>query len=405
MESSLLVKDFGPIKDVEMIVRKVTILIGPQGSGKSTLAKLVAICKEDERPLLSSKERPISFRVVDYGLQSYINKNTRFTYHSPVASITYRGIYKNSVTALGGKIALDVYAISERLKMMDSVGETLTGETLLATYGKYQKILSENGITEPIYIPTERFLISTISSSLFGLMSNNINLPKTLTEFGNKYKKASTNDSFEDIRLVQKNSDDTVMPKTKHIELFDLHFQHRDGQDFLISGDQSYEVNLKESASGMQSSIPLLLVVRHEYKDGNKLFIIEEPELNLFPTTQKQLLAYLIDKGTQNGNELILTTHSPYVLSVLNNLLFAYKVAKEMPEKADEIDEIIPKEQWLNPDDVVAYYVGEGTVRSIMDESIGLIADNELDTISEDIAGERDELFTILRSKKREVIN
>jgi hypothetical protein len=100
-----------------------------------------------------------------------------------------------------------------------------------------------------------------------------------------------------------------------------------------------------------------------------------------------------------------MTTHSPYVLSAINNLIFAYKVAHEVPEKAEEVAKIIPREQWLNPEDVAAYYVGDGTVTSIMEDEVGLIGENELDAISEDIAGERDILFKILKSKKRERVN
>jgi predicted ATPase len=405
MNEKLIVKNFGPIKNAELDLKKVTIFIGPQGSGKSTLAKLVAICKEEERPLLISKETNIAFRVMDYGIESFKNKNTNFKYISPISNINYGGTYSNKRTQLGTSLEFEVVKIAERLMLMDTIGEELTGNTLLETYGKYQRLLNENNYTEPIYIPTERFLISTISNSLFGLMSNNINLPKILTEFGNKYLRASSGEAKEDHRFIKGDVHVLEMKKSKYIELFDLYFQHKDGQDLLIDTKNNYLVNLRESASGMQSSIPLILVVRHEYSQGYKHFIVEEPELNLFPTTQKQLVGYLADKCTQNGNELLMTTHSPYVLSAINNLIFAYKVAHEVPEKAEEVAQIIPREQWLNPEDVAAYYVADGTVKSIIAEKYGLIGENELDAISEDIAGERDDLFRILKSKKRETVN
>ena len=46
---------------------------------------------------------------------------------------------------------------------------------------------------------------------------------------------------------------------------------------------------------------------------SNFRFIIEEPELNLYPTTQKLLLEYLIEKCTKGDNRLIVTTHSLYI--------------------------------------------------------------------------------------------
>ncbi|MDZ7934261.1 MAG: AAA family ATPase [Emticicia sp.] len=43
MAEKLIVKNFGPIRDAELDIKKTTVLIGPQGSGKSTIAKLAAI--------------------------------------------------------------------------------------------------------------------------------------------------------------------------------------------------------------------------------------------------------------------------------------------------------------------------------------------------------------------------
>ena len=51
-------------------------------------------------------------------------------------------------------------------------------------------------------------------------------------------------------------------------------------------------------------------------------FIIEEPESNLFPESQK-LVIELISMIAGVGNAVLLTTHSPYVLGTVNNLLYA----------------------------------------------------------------------------------
>jgi predicted ATPase len=400
MNEKLKVKNFGPIREAELDLKKVTVFIGPQGSGKSTLAKLVAICKEEERPELNHQKIPIKFREMAYGISSYKSKKTLLKYESNILKINYNGKYKNTPTKLGAELLFQTLNLSQKLKQVENLEQNLKIDLHMDIMVEYSELLEENHLIAPIYIPTERFLLSTISSSLYSLISNDINLPKILTEFGVKYSIAATNDTID-----ERNTYKSKIKLPKYIEVFDLQFQHKNGQDFLIDTKNDFEVNLKYSASGMQSSIPLILVVRHEFSHGNTHFIVEEPELNLFPTTQKQLVGYLVDKCTQNGNELLMTTHSPYVLSAINNLIFAYKVAHEVPEMADEVAKIIPREQWLNPDDVAAYYVGDGTVKSIMAEKFGLIGENELDAISEDIAGERDDLFRILKSKKRETVD
>lgn len=90
---------------------------------------------------------------------------------------------------------------------------------------------------------------------------------------------------------------------------------------------------LSESASGFQSVIPLSLVVEWFANQGDTQFIIEEPELNLYPITQKGLVYYLADRCTKGENELLMTTHSLYILAALNNLLLPTKPPKSIPKK------------------------------------------------------------------------
>ena len=40
----LIVRNVGPIKDVDIELRKVNVFMGPQGCGKSTLAKIISFC-------------------------------------------------------------------------------------------------------------------------------------------------------------------------------------------------------------------------------------------------------------------------------------------------------------------------------------------------------------------------
>ena len=135
-------------------------------------------------------------------------------------------------------------------------------------------------------------------------------------------------------------------------------------------------------------------------------FIIEEPELNLYPTAQKDLI-YASDEWSWIPNidyqdaEWVITTHSPYVLSSFNTLMLAYKVAQKSDELRAEVEQIIPSRCWINPDEFAAYYVDNGTVRSIMSEKTGLISDNELDDVSDDLADEQDKLFALSRSVSR----
>jgi ABC-type enterochelin transport system ATPase subunit len=61
MNEKLIVKDFGPIKNAELDLKKVTIFIGPQGSGKSTLAKLVAIFRDSNFLMRANSNQNLNF--------------------------------------------------------------------------------------------------------------------------------------------------------------------------------------------------------------------------------------------------------------------------------------------------------------------------------------------------------
>jgi predicted ATPase len=52
--------------------------------------------------------------------------------------------------------------------------------------------------------------------------------------------------------------------------------------------------------------------------------VVEEPEAYLFPVAQKQIIDLIALLANQNENQVIVTTHSPYILSSFNNLLYAY---------------------------------------------------------------------------------
>ena len=395
MPNTLNIKNFGPIKDAKLDIKKTTVLIGPQGSGKSTLAKLLAIYGDKN----SFKNFGLAhyFPFTTYGISDfYENDKTALYYQNDCYSIEYK------------KNLLNLHLNQELDDLTKDKKNWINHEDFAMSFNHYMtfiKQLSErSSMIKPIvggrmpsivetlampyahYIPAERFLIAVISGATWGLMSNNIALPKYVIDFGSLFEIARTNIS--------------ELP----VDFLDIHYRYENGIDKIILKD-SKEVKLSVSASGFQSIIPLSLVVENNFSKGLTNFIVEEPELNLFPVTQKHLIQYLADKCNQNNNELLMTTHSPYVLSSLNLLVFAYQTAQKHPELINEINAIVPQKSWINPAEFAAYYVDEGTVRSIINPKTGLIAENELDEVSDMIGDEFDALKRIYISNSYAGIN
>ena len=148
--------------------------------------------------------------------------------------------------------------------------------------------------------------------------------------------------------------------------------------------------------------MPILLLAEYaSTKPPITSFIIEEPELNLFPEAQQALLNVLIEKCAKadGKNDLIITTHSPYLLASCNLLLEAWKVWEKRPELEAEIAAIVPRASWINPAEFAAYYVADGGVKPITDERTHLLGANELDAVSGDIA---DAFRKLLRLAKQQ---
>lgn len=67
-------------------------------------------------------------------------------------------------------------------------------------------------------------------------------------------------------------------------------------------------------------------------------FVIEELEQNLYPTNQRELIQFLLNRIDRVSNTII-TTHSPYVLSCLNVMLLAWRIASEFQDGAKVLAE------------------------------------------------------------------
>ena len=175
-------------------------------------------------------------------------------------------------------------------------------------------------------------------------------------------------------------------------------------EKIIFNKNERYSIDLRNASSGQQECIRILQDIFLNIIYGSIILrIIEEPEAHLFPVAQKHLIELLAIMVNRNeDNQLIITTHSPYILSVFNNLLFAKRVVEKNPSAQSEVLKIIPEDSWLNAAEFSAYSLGNQSLdeeakycESIFDSNTGLIAQNYLDTVSEMMGGEFNALYNI----------
>ena len=161
----------------------------------------------------------------------------------------------------------------------------------------------------------------------------------------------------------------------------------------IVHPGQGY-VYLKNASSGQQESIRILQDAFLSIYQGNKLLrIVEEPEAHLFPEAQMatiQLLVLMLNSAP--SGHLILTTHSPYTLTVINNLIYAAKIGTL---HSDQANSIIPKELWIPLINVSAYMLQNGEASSIIDDELGEIKAELIDEISNVINSQYDQLLQL----------
>lgn len=441
--AKLIVKNFGPLKDIEIEVREMVTFIGAQASGKSTLAKLLSIF-EDENFRKGDK---ISFEdeLKKYNIFSYLKDDSVIKYQSSSKttfdpfSFEYsekKFKKRNSHFSLEllKSINWEKASLEQKDSILQSLKRVITANTnffklhfkenfiklfkdeiqtkkfhdFLKTKGKseftikdiekialtigysdsvmdyslfYEKMIycfPNLFFSDSLYIPSERSFIHLISENTLGLINNNIQIPKHLLNTGQDYEKA--------IQAI----------KELPLAIIDKKITYkREGKTSYIYYNETEKTNLLESASGLQTIVPILLLVEYakSLKDKyNFNFVVEEPELNLYPKAQHELIKYLVKNCMLEMKNLIITTHSPFVLASINNLLLAYDKGQT---KSKEVNKIIKKESWLNPKNFIAYQLKNGRAYMIMDDKLGQIKENMIDIMSDEFSIEFDKLLDL----------
>lgn len=375
---NLVVKNFGPISDAMIEIRKFNLFIGEQSIGKSTLAKLITIFTDYITlwTIFQFKEKVWEKYLDSYDLTPYVKDDyqIKYTEQEDNYEITIE-ISKNNIQA---KLLVDrnlvtdesdifAHIISNKPFYHNENSELFynvlqTEETFTPTF--------YNLLRNSLYIPTERIVCAQITKILpiVNLVAKE-QVSKNLLRFINELNNAKAKYA------------------TSKLDMFNITYNKEGEEEFIVLKNEK-PLPLINASSGIQSALPLLLVIQYGISERDYAsFVVEEPECNLFPQKQVELLQFLIRQIYSQDRILTITTHSPYLLSALNNYLYAGRIAKELVESKDELKKIVSEELWLESDDCAIYSLGE-TINggeyylNLVDSTTGMIDFNYLDGVS-----------------------
>ena len=143
----------------------------------------------------------------------------------------------------------------------------------------------------------------------------------------------------------------------------------------------------------MNDDVTLLKEKLRQFIPSSFINIVEEPEQNLFPNSQQLVINSLIEyNNSTKENKLIISTHSPYILSSLNNSI----LAEEVFEKTGKTIDSYKNKNRVAFAEVSAYKFEYGRIYSIKDEETKLIYADAIDECSDNINSDFDELLDLM---------
>ena len=400
--SKIKIQNIGPISNVEFELNKINVIIGPQSSGKSTIAKIISYCQwVEKRSILDGEykynvfEQLLDFHRLDI---NYFSNNSFFEYQSDYITISYKG---------------------KELKQSIRLEKSNFG---------FQK--SKN-----IYVPAERNFVSAIPN-LNKYNETNDNIMSFV------YDWSSAKDSFTKQKKLS----------ILNLGVDFYNDDEKNDSATLFLQNKNKEISLRSGSSGLQSVVPLIVIIeyltstiyteelplsvnellamkntffredfvdyvlpklppitsiettenlqkkvnsivsdifekRKSYSATN--FIIEEPEQNLFPKSQKDLIYYIFNKlNSEKDHSLLITTHSPFILYAINNCLMGAVIADKLNE--EEKQEFESKDSWISPNKVNIFQIDEnnGTIASIKNPKTGTVDKHYFNEIMNEIMNE-----------------
>jgi hypothetical protein len=404
---SLTIKNIGPIKYIHFKIKKVNIFMGKQSSGKSTIAKLLSFCSWIEKDVSfhqsfkkyaddSGDLSPKFITIIEnfHKMEGYFKENSEIHYKGDAISIIYKGkkgtlkwLEKGRYKYKRPKIS---YIPSERSVIILPEMEKLDlPNNYLRSY------LYDWLDTRKSYTPNKKFsLLDTnikyyfleeerenriegknysiqLSQSSSGMQS----LTPLLTMVDNLISNLYTNEvdysyEFRNIRSMVSRS---LMAKFVINPIL---------KTDIDENDEKYSNYLEEALNKKNDKLirKYRQIMENLFEYHRTNLIIEEPEQNLFPATQKKLAYKLLEyiNNSEYDHTLTLTTHSPYILYAINNCILTYLVRDKAEEELSNIKSAI------SPDDINLFEIEQGIKKDIKKNN-GLIGDNYFDKIMKEV--------------------
>lgn len=438
------IKYLGPVQELEMDIKDFNLLIGEQVTGKSTVAKAIYffriikstltdyLCQVYDTALYNGNDVSDGFNKVlkkelksifislfgyswdldkrlylkyEYAsgiwLDVKLNKNGKRKYisvrYSPKLTQTLKDLEKEALELFEQKpetttISL-AYASKERLRNYDNFKNSVN------------KIFDD--YKETYYIPAGRSMLTLLVNNRSLLENDNLDLitRQFMQVIDNIHR------VFEDgIRNVHKRYPDGErrfdVTKTAEMLISDLKgdYLYNAGKEYIVVEDEeehSEKIPINFASSGQQEVLWLLNQLYILMLKKEKAFvIIEEPEAHLYPSLQSKVVEFISYFANINNSSILITTHSPYILTSVNTLYCAGKVIEKNSTYSKKVYDIIDSNCEIDPQKVTALKINKDkSILNLINEELQELNTEMIDEISDSVNEKYMELYYLLMSE------
>ena len=420
-KEKLIIKNFFSIGHFDWEIKDFNILTGEMASGKSLCLKLVHFIEQifHKNIFFSSISKDMLTMEVFY---NNLSKNFYDVFHSTNkkndflnTSISYSYIHGDSKFDLSikwdddtGNLKWNSKYINERIDEWRTffVNGNTPDAAKVVRMQIHERLTHDFSYTFPIgamFIPASRAIAA---------IANPLDIPDSFLENFIKEDKPFVLD-FDDVA-------DKNVNKILHLNEITVK-KDKDPNKKTIEAltPDGRKITPLEFSSGQQELLYLLLLIsnldRTKFIYGQTISIyIEEPSAHLFPHEQKESIEYIVRvfrklQNTENNKvRFFISTHSPYVLNVINNMLKKGYLIKKTNSFSDEKKKKLMLEEieklgfpHLNIDEISAHFI-QKEVSSMINESENgaYLYEKMIEDISQKIDDDYNQVRDLLRRFK-----
>lgn len=409
----LKVQNFLVIKEADIEVKRLTLIIGPQANGKSIVAKLLYFFRVfiSETYLQSVRNLENKRQIEKTGKSDFEQYFPKYTWSNQPFKIKYqnddfeitliRSKNKHGKFATKLDYSKNMAEFHRNLKRIikkkkkEAEAEEPSDRRRRITARRsnlFFELMNNhvynskfgNSFQESEFIPASRSFFANLQKNVFSFLASNLNVDPFIKDFGSSYETAK---SFYERQPIQLS---TAVGRIRRYseKILNGHYKYEKEQDWIEN--KNGRINVSNASSGQQESLPMLIIlsvlpfVRFGGRNRKFTFFIEEPEAHLFPISQKHVVSIISLIYNATHHNFVITTHSPYILTAINNMVYASEVSKNMDPEIIKAMTGFDRQHYIQYEDIVAYTIRNGILESIMEEEEKLIGASVIDSVSDE---------------------